>query len=135
MNPNSKALQAGSALLNYVSALENKDIDAVASMTNEGTVWEIPYLKPNRLIGRLEISKGHAEIFKTLKSLSVTLHKPLENKNHVIAEGELRVLRKSGAESRHQIGFVVEIHAGYLKRISLYADSRNTRLWSDKSIL
>ena len=55
MNTQSSDLQASSALLNYVAALENKDIKSVVPLIGHHTLVEIPFMRPNRLVGQLEI--------------------------------------------------------------------------------
>ena len=69
MNTESSDLQAGSALLNYVAALQNKDIVSVTPLIGHHTLVEIPFMRPNRLIGQLEISRAHAEIFEALDNI------------------------------------------------------------------
>ena len=135
MNTQSSDLQASSALLNYVAALENKDIKSVAPLIGHHTLVEIPFMRPNRLVGQPEISKAHADIFETLDSIDFVLGTPLEKDRFAIAEGELRVQRKSGEEYTHQIGIVVQTDGKSLIRISLYADARDIRMWSDRTIL
>ena len=135
MNTQSSDLQASSALLNYVATLENKDIKSVAPLIGHHTLVEIPFMRPNRLVGQLEISKAHADIFEALDSIDFVLGTPLEKDRFAIAEGELWVQRKSGEEYTHQIGIVAQTDGEILTRISLYADARDIRMWSDRTIL
>ena len=135
MNTQSSDLQASSALLNYVAALEKKDIKSVAPLIEHHTLVEIPFMRPNRLVGQQEISKAHADIFEALDSIDFVLGTPLEKDRFAIAEGELRVQRKSGEEYTHQIGIVAQTNGEILTRISLYADARDIRMWSDRTIL
>ena len=135
MNTQSSDLQASSALLNYVAALQNKDIKSVAPLIGHYTLVEIPFMRPNRLIGQLEISRAHAEIFEALDNIDFVLGTPLEKDRFAIAEGELRVQRKSGEEYTLQIGIVAQTDGEILTRISLYADARDIRMWSDRTIL
>ena len=135
MNTQSSDLQAGSALLNYVAALQNKDIVSVTPLIGHHTLVEIPFMRPNRLIGQLEISRAHAEMFEALDNIDFVLGTPLEKDRFAIAEGELRVQRKSGEEYTHQIGIVAQTDGEILTRISLYADARDIRMWSDRTIL
>ena len=135
MNAQSSDFQASSALLNYVAALQNKDIKSVAPLIGHHTLVEIPFMRPNRLVGQHEISKAHADIFEALDSIDFVLGAPLEKDCFAIAEGELRVQRKSGEEYTHQIGIVVQTDGEILTRISFYADARDIRMWSDRTIL
>ena len=135
MNTQSSDFQASSALLNYVAALQNKDIKSVAPLIGHHTLVEIPFMRPNRLVGQHEISKAHADIFETLDSIDFVLGTPLEKDCFAIAEGELWVQRKSGEEYTHQIGIVAQTGGEILTRISLYADARDIRMWSDRTIL
>ena len=135
MNTQSSDLQASSALLNYVAALQNKEIESVTPLIGHHTLVEIPFMRPNRLVGRFEISKAHAEIFETLDNIDFVLGTPLEKDRFAIAEGELRVQRKSGEEYTLQIGIVAQTDGEILTRISLYADARDIRMWSDRTIL
>lgn len=135
MNTLNSPLEAKSALLAYLAALEGKDLQGVTSLAGDRTLVEIPFLKPTRLVGQREISSGHIAIFNSLDHLSFTIDEPMENNHHAIAEGELRVQRKSGEEYTHQIGIVAETDGAILIRLSLYGDARNIRLWSDKTIL
>jgi hypothetical protein len=135
MNNQPSDLQASSALLNYVAALQNKDIESFEPLIGHHTLVEIPFMRPNRLVGQPEISKAHSDIFETLDSIDFVLGTPLEKDHFAIAEGELRVLRKSGEEYIHQIGIVAQTDGETLTRISLYADARDIRMWSDRTIL
>ena len=135
MNTQSSDFQASSALLNYVAALQNKDIKSVKPLIGHHTLVEIPFMRPNRLIGQLEISRAHAEMFEALDNIDFVLGTPLEKDRFAIAEGELRVQRKSGEEYTLQIGIVAQTDGEILTRISLYADARDIRMWSDRTIL
>lgn len=135
MNIQPSDLQASSALLNYVAALQNKDIESFEPLIGDHTLLEIPFMSPNRLVGQLEISKAHSDIFEALDSIDFVLGTPLEKDRFAIAEGELRVLRKSGEEYIHQMGIVAQTDGETLTRISLYADARDIRMWSDRTIL
>ena len=135
MNIQPSDLQASSALLNYVAALQNKDIESFEPLIGDHTLLEIPFMRPNRLVGQPEISKAHSDIFEALDSIDFVLGTPLEKDRFAIAEGELRVLRKSGEEYALQIGIVAQTDGEILTRISLYADARDIRMWSDRTIL
>lgn len=129
------AASAKSLLLSYVSALHAKNMQALSSLIDDTSLVELPFLKPTRLIGRREIMAAHSEIFETLDRMAFELSGPLEKARHAIAEGVLRVHRKSGETQSHRIGLVAETAGHVLARISLYGDARNIRPWSDRTIL
>ena len=135
MSAPTSILQAKSVLATYVSALEDRDIQTLESLVCDHTLVEIPFLKPNRLVGRREISNAHRAMFETLQDLSFKMGEVADNDGFAIAEGELRSTRASGEQHTHHIAIVVEVRGTTLHRLSLYGDARNIRLWSDKTIL
>ena len=122
-------------LQNYLSAISKGDIASIEQLSNDHSLIEIPFLKPNRLVGKAEILKAHREIFANLGELKFTLADIATNDRHAITEGLLEFKGQSGKTSEHQVGIVLETDGESLNRFTLYADARNIRLWSDKSIL
>jgi ketosteroid isomerase-like protein len=122
-------------LLSCVDAFNKRDASAAAAMADDRALFEIPMLKPNRLHGRDEISRGIEAAFKELKSVELTVAKPAETDSVAITEGRLKVTRNSAPDEDHQVGIVAEVHGDQLVRFSLYLHARNRRLWSDETIL
>lgn len=122
-------------LQNYIAALAAKDLDAIDRMMSERSLIENPFVKPNRLLGRTEILKAHAEIFASLEKIEIHLAETESNDRHAIGEGRLDITRAGEDQRSFQVGIVAEVAASELARISLYCDARNIRLWSDKTIL
>ena len=119
----------------YVRAFEARDAGAVAEMMNRHGLVEIPMLKPNRLVGGMEIERGHVAAFETIVEARFRLGEAAENGEQAIATGALSVKRVGGEERTTPVGIVAEMADGGLQRVSLYLDARNQRLWSDKAIL
>ena len=122
-------------LQEYLQTVSSGDVDAIGALFEDQALLEIPFLKPNRLVGKAEIHKGHREIFTTLDAIDF---KPLNiesNATQVIAEGKLEFKRDGGESQRLEAGIVAEAPDGKLQRLSIYCDARNIRQWSDKSIL
>lgn len=129
-------MNAASQLLqNYLSALANKNIDAIARISDSHSLVEIPFLKPNRLSGNAEIIRAHGEIFTNLESIELSLSNVEAGGNHAIGAGQLRFTRADGNSESLAAGIVAEAGAEKLTRISLYCDARNLRPWSDKTIM
>ncbi len=126
---------ATALLQDYLTAFERKDIERIETLSADHCLVEIPFLKPNRLVGKTEILKGLSEIFATLESIEFKLDNIEANDNQVIAEGVLKVARTGEDRQGYQLGLVAEAKSGLLQRVSLYCDARNVRPWSDKSIL
>jgi len=121
-------------LQHYIDALAARDLDAIESLIDAHSLVEIPFLKPDRLVGAREISAAHGEIFSNLERIEFDARHILSDARHAIAEGRLYVQR--GAQrSEYAAGLTVELQDDRLRRVSLYADARNSRLWSDRSIL
>jgi ketosteroid isomerase-like protein len=126
---------ASNLLQDYLQAISSGDVDAMVALLDERALVEIPFLKPNRLIGKSEIEKGHREILATLDSIDFKPTNIEANSRHAIAEGSLEI-RRDGGETRHiAAGIVAEASDGILQRLSLYCDARHIRQWSDKTIL
>ena len=122
-------------LQEYLQTVSSGDVDAIGALFEDQALLEIPFLKPNRLVGKSEIHKGHREIFTTLEAIDF---KPLNiesNATQVIAEGRLEFKRDGGESQQLEAGIVAEAPGGKLQRLSIYCDARNIRQWSDKSIL
>jgi hypothetical protein len=128
-------LSPASTLLSCVEAFNSRDSGAITAMADDRALFEIPMLKPNRLYGRDEISRGIGAAFRELKSVNLTVGNPAETDKVAIAEGRLKVTRNSAPDEDHQVGIVAEVHGDQLVRFSLYFDARNRRLWSDEAIL
>lgn len=122
-------------LLSCVDAFNKRDAGAIAALADDRALLEIPMLKPNRLHGKDEISRGIEAAFKELKSVELTVTKPAETDTVAIAEGRLMVTRNSAPDEVHQVGIVAEVHGDHLVRFSLYLNARSRRLWSDETIL
>ena len=118
----------------YLAALSTQDIDAIQQMSGAHCLVEIPFLKPNRLVGTAEIVKAHREIFANLEEIHFSVDSSQSNARHAIAEGRLEVQRDAEKQS-YAAGLVAEADGAVLGRISLYCDARNVRPWSDKAIL
>lgn len=122
-------------LQNYLAALSGRNIDVIDRLSGRSTLFEIPFIKPGRLLGNAEIVKAHREIFTNLQTIDFSLCRTESSNNHAIGEGELR-FRRSGDDSKIlPAAIVAETDGENLRRISLYCDARNLRLWSDKSIM
>jgi len=121
-------------LLEYIGALAARDLDAVERLMCAHSLVEIPFLKPDRLVGLREISEAHGDMFSNLERIEFSAEHILCDASHAIAEGRLCVQR--GAQtSEYAAGLTIELQDDRLQRVSLYADARNSRLWSDRSIL
>ena len=121
-------------LLDYIAALGAKDLAAIERLASAHGLVEIPFLKPNRLVGKREIVKAHGDIFARLERVEFVAEQILGDAGHAIAEGVLQVER--GAQTRrYPAGLVVAAGTDQPGRISLYCDARYSRLWSDRSIL
>ena len=118
----------------YLEALSSKDIDAIRQLSGPRSLVEIPFLKPNRLIGDREIVKAHEQIFANLESVRFVIEHSADNGAQAIAEGRLEV-RRAGQDQGYAAGIVSESDAEGIGRVSLYCNARNVRLWSDKTIV
>jgi hypothetical protein len=118
----------------YLEALSSQNIDAIRQLSGPRSLIEIPFLKPNRLIGDREIVKAHEQIFANLESVRFVIEHSADDGAQAIAEGRLE-LRRDGREQSHAAGLVAESDAEGIGRVSLYCNARNVRLWSDKTIL
>ena len=119
----------------YLQALSAGDAPAAAALFDERALLEIPFLRPNRLVGAAEIGKAHRAIFATLDSLEFEAIAIDSDASHAIAEGTLRFSRAGDKPRTLAAGVVAETGVGGLRRISLYCDARNIRPWSDEAIL
>lgn len=122
-------------LQKYLQTISSGDTDALGALFEDQALLEIPFLKPNRLVGKTEIKKGHREAFASLDALGFKTLNIESNATQVIAEGRLEFRRDGGELQQHEAGIVAEAPGGKLQRLSLYCDARNIRPWSDKSIL
>ena len=128
-------LPVSELLQSYLEALTAKDIDSIENLFGNHCLLEIPFIKPNRLVGKAEIVEAHREIFG---NLTIIEFKPSHIHNteiHAIAEGELAFTRDGDAKQSIQAAIVAEVDRDRSQRISLYCDARNIRPWSDKTIL
>ncbi len=119
----------------YLSALKAKDLDAIGEMSTAHSLFELPFLKPNRLVGKAEIVKAHAEIFANLSAIEISLANTGDSDDHAIGEGQLCFTRNNGDSESMPTGIAAVVHNDELVRISLYCDARNIRLWTDKTIM
>jgi len=126
---------AQSLLLEYIAALQARSVEDIEALLGDHPLVEIPFLRPRRLVGRTEARRAHAAMFATLESLTFELNAPAGDKNAAIVTGRLHVRRCSGEEQCHEVGLVAEAQASKLHRLSLYADSRFVRDWSDETIM
>lgn len=122
-------------LQDYLSALSAQDIESIEDLCLSLTLLEIPFLKPNRLVGRAEIARAHRDIFASLQSLCFETRATLADDNHAIAEARLEINRRDGGVESFEVGIVAETADGELRRISLYGDARNFRPWVDRRIM
>ena len=125
---------AGDCLRDYLQAMAAKNTDAIASLFDKRALLEIPFLKPNRLIGDREIDKAHRQIFASLESILFTPENIASDGRQAIAAGRLEFTRGGGECRRLDAALVAEAAAGNLQRLSLYCDARNLRPWSDRAI-
>jgi len=122
-------------LQQYLSALNSKNIDAIEQICGSHSLLEIPFIKPNRLLGNTEIVKAHRQIFANLESIEFSLSATESSGSHAIGAGELRFTRGDGSSETLAAGIVAEAEEAGLLRISLYCDARSIRPWSDKTIM
>lgn len=126
---------AADLLQEYLQTISSGDVDAIGALFEDQALLEIPFLKPNRLVGKAEINKGHREIFTALDSVDFKALNIESNATQVIAEGRLEFKRAGGELQQLEAGIAAEAPDGKLQRLSLYCDARNIRQWSEKSIL
>lgn len=124
-----------SALQSYVDAFSARDAEAVINLFGDGSLAEIPLLKPNRLFGKSEIRNGHAAVFETVARADFELSEPVKQDSFAIAEGKLTVQRVGGERNEHPVAVVAELGDARLHRLTLYFNARHFRLWSDKTVL
>lgn len=121
-------------LLDYHAALAAADLAAFEGRLDEHSLFEIPFVKPNRLVGAHEIVQAHRDIFANLDRIEFVAARILGDDTHAIAEGQLRVERDARV-TQFTAGFAAAVDGGHLRRLSLYCNARNVRPWSDRSIL
>ncbi len=71
-------------LKEYLSALNSKNIDAIEQMSSSHSRLEIPFIKPNRLLGNTEIVEAHREIFIHLEFIDFQLSSTESSDSHAI---------------------------------------------------
>jgi len=126
---------AKSSLLAYCVAIKARDLESLASLFGDSVLLELPFVKPHRLFGRTEILAAHQQAFDNLEFMQMELDEIVASGSFAIAEGELRYRWKTGEQQSRQLGAVAEMKGDELRRISLYCDARNARLWSDTTIM
>ncbi len=129
MTTASRMLQA------YLSALTTRDVSAIEKISVAASLMEIPFIKPNRLVGNNEIIKAHKEIFANLAEIDFELLDSSADNNHAIGHGQLNYVRNGGERNSLPTAIVIETTGESLARMSLYCDARSLRPWSDKSIM
>lgn len=122
---------ADKLLREYLAALEGKDADAIRAPR----LLENPFLKPNRLVGDAEIDEAHRGIFAALDSIRFELGEVIADDTNAIAEARLELARRGQEPESFEIAVAAEADAGGLRRVSIYADTRNVRRWVDGTIL
>ncbi len=126
--------RSGTVLDSYVACVSAKDVTSLEPLLGDAPLFEIPCLKPNRLVGRREILAAHVAMFASIDRFEFDLAETLCDAHRAMAHGFLSVLR--GKDTlRHEIGLVTEWSDGRIVRLSLYGDARNVRPWSDVTIL
>lgn len=129
MTTASRMLQA------YLSALTARDLSAIEKISAAGSLMEIPFIKPNRLVGSSEIVKAHREMFANLAQIDFELLDSNADNQHAIGHGRLNYVRNGGDRKSLPAAIVIQAAGDSLARMSLYCDARNLRPWSDKSIM
>lgn len=126
---------AKSSLLAYCEAIKARDLESLASLFGDSVLLELPFVKPHRLFGSAEILAAHQQAFDNLEFVEMDLDEIAASGLFAVAEGELRYRWKTGEQQSRQLGAVAEMKGDVLRRISLYCDARNARLWSDTTIM
>ena len=121
-------------LQDYLAALSTQNISAIEKLSSAHSLVELPFLKPNRLLGTAEIVKAHREIFANVEKINFEENSRQANASHAIADGQLEV-RRDGKNQSFAAAIVTAANGSEIGRVSLYCDARNIRLWSDKTIL
>lgn len=121
-------------LQDYLAALSAQDIAAIEKMSSLHSLVELPFIKPNRLLGSAEIVKAHREIFACVDKIHFEENSRQADAGHAIADGRLEV-RRDGKQQSFAAAFVSAANGDEIGRVSLYCDARNIRPWSDKTIL
>ncbi len=122
---------ADTLLREYLTALEGRNAVAIRAPR----LLEIPFLKPNRLVGKAEIERAYRRIFASLDSIRFELVEVIADDRHAIAECRLEVARRGQEAEHYDIAVTAEADDNGLRRVSIYADTRNVRRWADETIL
>ncbi len=122
-------------LRTYINAVQAKDASTLGQLIGETSLAEIPFFKPNRLVGQREILAAHRAAFSAIEHFAFDLGAPLQDDSHAMVQGTLAVTRATGEIQKHLLGIVIENEGGKFRRLSLYADARDIRPWSDRTIL
>lgn len=127
---------AASFILNaYLSALHDRDLERLDALIGDSSLLENPFLNPVRLVGKREIEEAHRQIFDNLELIEIDIDRCLDDGGRAIASGGLAFARSGESRQDFDLGLVAEINGRYLRRLSLYCDTRNIRRWCDRSIL
>lgn len=122
------------ALGDYLQAFAARDARRVAGCFIGGAVLELPMMKPNRLVGLVEIETAHCLAFQTLSQATVEVNEIVVSESGAMASGQLTVVCR-GKEESHPFALASECAAAGLSRVSWYLDARRHRPWSDKAVL
>ena len=124
------------AIRAYCTAFDNRDVDAIAALFAVNGLFEMPFLKPGRLVGGAEIRAGLSRAFQVVASGQSTIRRIKSTGHQAIAEGAFRAdVPRDGATITVPFAMVAERGDGGLARLTVYCDARPYRLWSDGPVM
>lgn len=124
------------ALRAFCAALVARDPEALAAPFGPNGLLEFPFLKP-RLVGAAEVREGFRRAFEVASDSEIELIALKKSERVAIAEGTLRArIERDGLDLELPCALVVVVVIDdALSRLSVHADARPYRLWTDGPVL
>ena len=124
------------AIRAYCTAFDHRDVEAIAALFAANGLYEMPFLKPGRLIGAAEIRAGIGRAFEVVSTSTTSIRQITKLGAQAIAEGALTAdIPRDGASITVPLALVAESGDDGLARLTVYCDARPYRLWSDGPVM
>lgn len=124
------------AIRAYCAAFDDRDVEAIATLFAANGLYEMPFLKPGRLVGAAEIRAGLTRAFEVVARGTTSVQQIKTLGAQAIAEGVLTAdIPRDGASITVPFAMVAESGDDGLARLTVYCDARPYRLWSDGPVM